>query len=137
MIKLKNMLVESMDVRKVIDSVIKKVSNKLHCNMSGACIPAAEEITRELLQRGITNFKVIEGWVKQPSGRYGPKTQHTWIEMEDGKLIDITFGQFEPKSTYISKIYKIYSPQEYAIPHPKDVEFRKRYPDHNKQFYKR
>ena len=101
----------------------------------GCCDLAAEQIAIELLERNC-EFKVIEGYVWTKSGISGEisdaftwPTKHTWIEMENGEIIDPTVAQFEKYGGITERILGIaytvdgdeygesetYEPEEYLI----------------------
>lgn len=103
------------------NQLAKKVSDRLQCNKGGSCTFFAEWATKVFLKNGITNFLVVEGWVKgdEPFWR-----QHTWIEME-GQKIDPTLVQFG-NVKYVNKVKKKYTPEEY-------LNLSKKYPDEWKQ----
>lgn len=110
--------------------ISKEVANSLHCEMGGSCIAFAHNATFKLLENGITNFIVVEGWVKDKNERIW--RQHTWLEM-DGQKIDPTFIQFNNKGlmvTYVSRVKKRYTPEEYIKLddlYPDELEYRKRF----------
>ena len=114
--------------------VAAEAARKIRCWKSGSCRYAAEEITKALVHQGLLGFQVVEGYVRQPSGFYGPKNQHTWILLRDGTRIDPTFIQFEEGTAYAG-IKKKHRPVEYLIPNPKDAAFERQYPEHRQEFY--
>ena len=83
-----------------------------------SCMYAAELLTKKLLDQGLNNFIVIEGYVKikNVEGRF----QHTWIQTK-GEKIDPTIKQFfskddsdeyiESRVQYVVKTK--YSPEDY------------------------
>lgn len=78
----------------------------------GSCMLAAEILTKELKSKGIENFKVIEGYITFPNVEW--EDQHTWIEMNNGKTLDPTKGQWGLKNIiYLTNKRKIYSPDKY------------------------
>lgn len=92
-------------------------------NRLGCCIEAATLATRALLDHGITNFMVVEGWVDFGDGVLGedmiePGLSHTWIEY-GGQIIDLTKGQFkkwgfDPKKiVYCKEVHRQWEPCEY------------------------
>ena len=100
---------------------------EVDCEQDGVCITAAEEITKKLLSDGIKDFKVIEGyiWIEDSYDQY--PTAHTWITMDDGKIIDPSAAQFDKYGDIEERISdtaydadgefygnsKIYTPTEY------------------------
>jgi hypothetical protein len=115
--------------------IAAKVARKIWCHKSGSCRYAAKDITKALLDKGLSDFQVVEGYVRQPSGECGPRNQHVWILLGDGTKMDPTKIQFEKGTTYAG-IKKKYSPAAYLIPHPKDAAFELQYPDYRQEFYK-
>ena len=82
--------------------------------MSGSCMLAAQEITHELLSKGIKNFTVIEGYITFKNVEW--TEQHTWIELGDGKIIDPTRTQWGSKQEwmiYLKNKQKRYTPEQY------------------------
>jgi hypothetical protein len=86
----------------------------------GSCMAAAAHAVDYLLKRGITNFKVVEGWVSlYPDQEEEDWSAHTWIEFPNGKKFDPTKKQwaewgFDPAEVkYTNKIHKVYTPKEY------------------------
>ena len=95
--------------------IAAKVARKICCRKSGSCRYAAKDITKALLDKGLSDFQVVEGYVRQPSGECGPRNQHVWILLGDGTKIDPTKIQFEKGTTYAG-IKKKYSPAAYPDP---------------------
>lgn len=90
--------------------------------MFGVCMLAAEEITKQLLDNGIKDFKVVEGWIDfgEQIGNESENDNldsHTWIEY-NGKIIDPTKEQFKrwghdpEKIRYVMR-EKVYTPENY------------------------
>ena len=100
---------------------------EVECEQDGVCITAAEEIAKKLISDGIEDFKVIEGyiWTKGSDDQY--PTEHTWIVMGDGKVIDPSVAQFDKYGGIEERIYdtaydadgefygnsKVFAPAEY------------------------
>lgn len=111
--------------------IAKKVAETIHCERGGSCMTFAHEFTEECLRNGITNFIVVEGWVKNLEYKTNWR-QHTWIEME-GQKIDPTFIQFAKNKlsvTYVTRVKKRYTPEEYIKLddlYPDEIEYRKRF----------
>jgi len=84
----------------------------------GSCMVWVENKTKELLDKGLEDFIVVEGYVYF-LGEYENRAQHTWIELSNGKKMDDTIDQFEkwgidPEDVeYLPYGRKEYSPQEY------------------------
>jgi len=103
---------------KILKSIAKEVSDKLHCDRYGSCVHFAEIFVDEVNKQYpelLNNFDVIEGYVNTKIGEGRPQ-QHTWIRLENDEIIDPTFLQFtthDVKSSYSVKKPKIYSGQEY------------------------
>jgi hypothetical protein len=103
---------------KILKSIAKEVSDKLHCDRYGSCVHFAEIFVDEVNKQYpelLNNFDVIEGYVNTKIGEGRPQ-QHTWIRLENDEIIDPTFLQFtthDVKSSYSVKKSKIYSGQEY------------------------
>jgi len=99
----------------------------INCEQDGICIAAATEIVKKLLADGIRNFKVIEGfvWLNNSDDLY--PTEHTWIQMDNGEIIDPSAAQFDKYGGIEDRISgaatdaegeyygdsKIHSPEEY------------------------
>lgn len=100
---------------------------EVDCEQDGVCIVAAEEIVKKLLSDGVEDFKVIEGyvWTKGSDDQY--PTEHTWIVMDNGEVIDPSVAQFDKYGGVEERIYgtaydadgefygdsKTYEPKEY------------------------
>ena len=50
----------------LINYLAKEAVNKLQCNISGICSYSAELITERLLKEKLSDFYVIEGYVRVP-----------------------------------------------------------------------
>ena len=85
----------------------------------GSCMAAAALATDYFLGKGITNFKVVEGWVSlHPDQEEEDWSTHTWIEFSNGRKFDPTRKQwkhwgFDPDGVEFMKVKKKYTPQEY------------------------
>jgi len=93
--------------------VANNIAKILQCKKVGTCMAFATWFTKVALKKGITNFMVVEGWVKYE--QEDNRRQHTWIEM-NGEKIDPTFDQFShylEKPSYVSKVKARYTPEEY------------------------
>jgi hypothetical protein len=84
----------------------------------GTCMSAAALATDYLLKKGITDFKIVEGWVSlYPDQEEEDWSPHTWMVIR-GKIFDPTKKQwaqwgFNPDEVKFEKIKKEYTPQEY------------------------
>ena len=78
---------------------------EVDCEQDGVCIVAAEEIVKKLLSDGVEDFKVIEGyvWTKGSDDQY--PTEHTWIVMDNGEVIDPSVAQFDKYGGVEERIY--------------------------------
>lgn len=101
----------------------------------GSCMSAAELSTTYLKSKGITDFKIVEGFVsmypEQESKDWSP---HTWIEFKNGKIFDPTKKQwanwgFNPKETEYKKIVRRFTPEQY-------IKLCKIHPNHWEDFKK-
>lgn len=102
------------NVNRLLDvkRIAQKIADSLHCDRSGVCMYFVEKLTKALLEHGIDNFIIVEGYVKEINYKY--MLQHTWIEYY-GEKIDETFIQFTKmagKFIYGPK-KRTYTPQEY------------------------
>lgn len=105
---------------------------EINIRKKGSCMYYAEKVNDALMKKGISGYKVVEGYVrfKKNGGKsFTPNFQHTWIEMNDGRIIDKTKAQFSEYDTstiqYMLNGRKEYSPEEYkklCIAHPVDME---------------
>ena len=78
----------------------------------GSCMLAAEILVKKLINLGRNDFKVIEGYITFPTVDWND--QHTWIEMDDGEIIDPTSNQWGIKNiVYLRQKRKEYAPKEY------------------------
>ena len=89
--------------------IAAKVARKIWCHKSGSCRYAAKDITKALLDNGLSDFQVVEGYVRQPSGECGPRNQHVWILLGDGTKMDPTKIQFEKGTTYAGIKKKVFA----------------------------
>ncbi len=85
----------------------------------GSCMVAAELATKYFLQKGIKDFKVIEGYVElYPDSDPTDWSAHTWIQFNNGRIFDPTKKQwtkwgFNVNKDYYQNITKTYTPTEY------------------------
>jgi len=85
----------------------------------GSCMLFAENKVKELLFKGIEDFVVVEGYVYLGGVGRENTTEHTWIELSNGKKIDDTIDQFKhwgyerDAVEYSPFDRKEYSPKEY------------------------
>lgn len=102
-----------------------RVVKKLNCTSLGSCMLAADWITRIFLKNNITNFTVVEGYIK--GKRWDSKDTHTWIQLNTGEIIDPTLEQFDKIGggpfNYVGP-YKRYTPDQY-------ISLIKQYPTTN------
>lgn len=84
----------------------------------GSCMLFAENEVKRLLNTGVSDFKVIEGYVYFYNDEDN-SAEHTWIEFSDGTKIDDTINQFEhwgmsrEDVKYLPSERKEYTPQQY------------------------
>jgi len=103
---------------RILKSIGKTVSNKLHCDRHGSCVHFAEIFVEEVNEQYpelLNDFDVIEGYVNVKFGNGIPQ-EHTWIRLKNGDIIDPTFLQFnkyDSNADYSKKRTKVYSGQEY------------------------
>jgi hypothetical protein len=121
-----------MSQQAIIAGIVQRIRDTIECELSGSCRFASQDMTVALIAAGIKDFQVVEGYVRQPGNRY--TEQHTWIKV-GGQILDPTFVQFAEGSAYAG-IKRSYTPGEYQIPHPKDVELETKYPNYRQQYYK-
>ena len=89
----------------------------------GSCMLAAELLTKLLLQKGISDFKIIEGYITFEGVDWDEA--HTWIELNNGKILDPTQKQWSIENiVYLNNRRKEYSPQKY-------LELCDKYPEQN------
>lgn len=86
----------------------------------GSCMSAAAMATDYFLKKGITDFKIVEGWISlNPDDEKEDWSAHTWIEFKNGRKFDPTKKQwaewgYDPNTVeYMDKIHKVYTPQQY------------------------
>lgn len=98
---------------KIIKEAIDGINLPKNFNADiGSCMLATEILVKKLISMGRTDFKVIEGYITFPTVDWNDK--HTWIEMNDGEIIDRTKDQWGIKNIiYLKTKRKIYSPIEY------------------------
>lgn len=115
-----------------------EISNILLCDKVGSCVHFAElfvEVVAKERFESLNSFDVIEGYVNSNIGGGIPQ-QHTWIELNNGEIIDPTFLQFskyDKNSKYINRKQKRYTGLKYYEENEKDSWFserRKKYPHH-------
>lgn len=111
-----------MNFEKTLKEIYEKLNLELPKNFNpysiDSCMYAAELLTKKLIDQGIKDFKIIEGFIKI-KGVEG-KFMHTWIETSEGK-VDPTIKQFFPKDVddeYIKSkvqylVKKRYTSEEY------------------------
>jgi hypothetical protein len=106
-------------IKEAIDGL--DLPSNFECSF-GSCMLAAKILVRKLLRLGRNDFKVIEGYITFPNVEWNE--QHTWIEMDDGEIIDPTKMQWGIKKeiVYLSLRRKEYTPYEY-------LELAAKYPD--------
>jgi hypothetical protein len=84
----------------------------------GTCMSAAALATDFLLEKGVTDFHVVEGMVSMEKGAEKEFWQpHTWLEIK-GRIFDPTKNQWrwlgvDPKKVKYEEVHKIYTPQQY------------------------
>ena len=94
----------------------------------GSCMLAAEVISKELLNKGINSFTIVEGYITFANVDWNET--HTWIELDDGSILDPTKGQWGidvSKMIYIKRGEKRYSPQEY-------MKMCEKFPEHEEKY---
>jgi len=86
----------------------------------GSCMIWAENKTKDLLSKGVDDFKIIEGYVYFAGYEPGEnRAEHTWIELSDGTILDETVDQFERwgfsknQISYQEQDRREYTPKEY------------------------
>jgi len=103
---------------RILKSIAKTISNKLHCDRHGSCVHFAEIFVDEVNNKHpelLDDFDVIEGYVNVNFGDGIPQ-EHTWVRLKNGDIIDPTFLQFSKYDSnvdYSKKRTKVYSGQEY------------------------
>lgn len=126
-------------IRKFISSCIEEL-NILDCEKDGVCMQAAELLTRCLVAKGFSDFRVVEGYVWTDYGYDDDlyPTEHTWILLNNGQILDPSKVQFEKYGGIYKRISgtaydaddefygetKYYTPQEYLDlikKHPNDL----------------
>ena len=97
----------------LMEGILPKIFDKTRL---GSCMIAAEYATNFLLSKNIKDFKVVEGWVSLfPNQEKNEWSSHTWIELKNGKILDLTKKQWgiDPENIEYKKIKKRYNPEEY------------------------
>ena len=103
----------------------------------GSCLGATALATYYLLKKGISDFKIVEGWVYFPhfydEDDEDNWSAHTWIEFPNGRKFDPTRKQwkewgFDPDKgevKYVTiKINRTYTPEEYQKVCLKDTSLK-------------
>jgi len=89
----------------------------------GSCMLAAEILVKKLINLGRKDFKVVEGYITFASVEWDE--EHTWIEMDNGEIVDPTSNQWGIKGIiYLKQKRKEYTPNEY-------LELCEKYPEEN------
>lgn len=101
----------------------------------GSCMSAAALATTHLKSKGITEFKIVEGFVSMyPDQEPEDWSAHTWIEFNNGKKFDPTKNQwkhwgFDPKETQYEKVVRKFTPDQYEklcqIQNPTKIDVEK------------
>ena len=114
-----------------------ELSKNIDISSLGSCMLVAELIVRDLLNKGIDNFPIVEGYISfeassEDQGQEEGIT-HTWIE-SNGKIYDPTKEQFrkwgfDPYNIIYEKIKRRYTPYEY-------LDLCKKFPERNLKHYK-
>ena len=94
-----------------IKKIAKLAVSNLSCDISGICMYSAELICEKIVEKDFFDFYVIEGKVSMPNS-LNP-TQHSWIELYDGTIIDPTVSKFPIGTKRINENFKKYSPIQY------------------------
>jgi hypothetical protein len=85
----------------------------------GSCMDAAKYATKYFLKKGITNFKIVEGFVSLYTDQEEHDfSAHTWIEFSNGKKFDPTRKQwkmwgFDPNEVTYEKVVQKFTPEQY------------------------
>lgn len=80
----------------------------------GSCMLVAEELTHKLLDSGVEDFIIVEGYITFRGVEWDEK--HTWIELGNGDILDPTKTQWGidiDKMVYLTNNRKEYTPQDY------------------------
>ena len=104
---------------------------KYKCSTFGECVKAADEVTDILDKHGI-DYKVIEGYVQTnkehgENHKYRKDLNHTWVELKNGKKIDVTISQFDKEGGI-----REYLGKDTELP-PKNVWSKKEYQEIKKK----
>jgi len=125
-------------LRQYIRQCIQSLEN-IDCERDGVCMQVAELVAKCLLEKGFKDFQVIEGYVWTEYGlddQY--PTEHTWIQLNTGEIIDPSESQFDKYGGIAERIQgtayddedeyygetKFYSPEEYlklTLKYPNDL----------------
>ena len=112
---------------------------KIDCERDGVCMQVAELVTKCLFEKGFEDFQVVEGYIWTEYGlddQY--PTEHTWIQLNTGEIIDPSESQFDKYGGIAERIQgtayddedeyygetKFYSPEEYlklTLKYPNDL----------------
>ena len=95
------------ELHKLADSL----SKKFRLELGGTCLNFVHILTKKAVDLKLDGFAIIQGFIIEPEET--KLKSHTWIKTLDGDKIDRNSYQFKDGSKYSSKIYKIYSPEEY------------------------
>ena len=105
----------------------------------GVCMQVAELVAKCLFEKGFKDFQVIEGYIWTEDGLYDQyPTEHTWIQLNTGEIIDPSESQFDKYGGIAERIQgtayddedeyygetKFYSPEEYlklSLKYPNDL----------------
>lgn len=91
----------SSTINKIIDDIDQLASSKFHLKNCWSCLYVAEFVTTTLIEKGITDFTVIEWYVitkesrRQEDNWIDIRHQHTWVELNDWTKIDPSVVQFD------------------------------------------
>lgn len=92
-------------------------------NLNGKCIEASELIVSKLKKMNI-KAKTVEGWCLYDIEGYGSDRsydEHTWVELSDGTVLDITLDQFKyGVSEVIPRVYMGSLPNYLSYDKPQD-----------------
>lgn len=120
------------DVELLEESIFPKEFDR---HALGSCMLAAEYSVKYFLSKGITNFKVVEGFVSlYPDQEDTDWSEHTWIEFSNGRKFDPTRNQwkewgFNPDEVTLEDVKQKYTPQQY-------LDLCKSYPNEPDKFKK-
>ena len=139
-------------LRRYIRQCMLQDLKNIDCERDGVCMQVAELVVKRLLEKGFEDFRVIEGYVWTYFGiddQY--PTAHTWIQVSNGEIIDLSEAQFDKYGGIAERIQgtayndedefygesKYYSPQEYlnlTLEHPNDISKWLKQPTTNQEF---